>query len=120
MLPFSTDSLEITIREFSNYYIRKYGREKYEKVLRKTRESNKLAALDGKSIRERSAPSSMDFLAVINTIPYFIFSSQETCALAAISAISLWNEKINSKYFFCDSYELDSKARTVFNLLKLS
>lgn len=118
-MEFLANSLEEIIDGFSNEYIRHNGVDKFKKVYDKVNSSNKLAELDGKSLRLRQAPTAHDFLTTINTMPYFIFSSQYTCALGALFAIKLWDERINRLYNFNSSLELRNKAIAIFEILKL-
>lgn len=118
-MEFLANSLEEIIDGFSNEYIRHNGVDKFKKVYDKVNSSNKLAELDGKSLRLRQAPTAHDFLTTINTMPYFIFSSQYTCALGALFAIKLWDERINRLCNFNSSLELRNKAIAIFEILKL-
>ncbi|UBD69840.1 hypothetical protein NXV86_27560 [Bacteroides sp. BFG-257] len=118
-MEFLANTLEEIIDGFSNEYIRHNGVEKFKKVYDKVSNSNKLAELDGRSLRLRLAPTAHDFLTALHTIPYFIFSSQYTCALGALFAIKLWDEKVNRRYQLNSSLELRNKAIAVLEILKL-
>lgn len=118
-MEFLANTLEEVIDGFSNEYIRHNGVEKFKKVYDKVCNSNKLAELYGKSLQLELAPTAHDFLTTLNTTPYFIFSSQYTCASGALFAIKLWDEKVNRLYHFNSSLELRNKAITILEILKL-
>lgn len=118
-MEFPANTLDEIIDGFSNEYIRHNGVDKFKKVYDKVSNSNKLAELDGRSLRLQVAPTSHDFLSTINSMPYFMFSSQYTVALGTLFAIKLWNEKINRLYHFNTSVELRYKALSVFEILKI-
>lgn len=105
--------------EYRSYYINKNGISKYNKVHDNIQKSNKVSMLDGVSIRMKQAPTAKDYLNTLNTIPYFMFSGNETCALGAIIAIKLWNERVNQTYCFATNAELSHKVESVFKFLKL-
>lgn len=119
MLPFTPTTLEETFKNFSSYYIAHNGLDKYNKIYEKVQKSDKIAVLDGWSIRNKQAATAKDYLATINSIPYFIFASSETCALAAIMAIRLWSERINKVYHFVTEEELSTKIQSIFRILKI-
>lgn len=118
-MEFLANTLEEIIDGFSNEYIRHKGVDKFKKVYDKVCSSNKLAELVGKSLQLRLAPTAHDFLTALNTTPYFIFSSQYTCALGALFAIKLWDEQVNRLYHLSSSFDLRNKAIAVLEILKL-
>lgn len=118
-MEFPANTLEEIIDGFSNEYINHNGVDKFKKVYDKISSSNRLAELDGKSLRLHIAPTAHDFLSTINSVTYFIFSSQPTVALGALFAIKLWDEKVNRLYHFNTPIELRDKAIAVFEILKL-
>lgn len=119
MLPYSISSLESTFSSYSEYYIFKYGHDKYEKIERKLILSNKLAELNGVSIQMNGVPTARDFLSVINSIPYFMFAGTDTTILACLFAIKLWDERINKTYHLATRHTLDDKVYSLFNMFGL-
>lgn len=105
---------------YKNYFIKKNGIAKFQKVEEKILSSKDLAKLHNESIRDKEAPTQADFGAVINQIGYFIFAGGETIAMAQLIAIKHWDEKINSVYSLCTESGLLHKAESVLNRWKIS
>lgn len=110
---------DIIYNDYANRYIELDGRDKYEKVYRKIITSEKMGGVFGRALHHNIAPTAMDILSCIHTIPYFIFQGTPTCALAALIAIAQWNERINSVYNLCTEREVAEKAKAVFRILKM-
>lgn len=110
---------ESIYEDYAARYIHFNGQEKYEKIYRKVSSSEKISGLFGRALHYNSAPTAMDILSCINTMPYFIFQGTPTCAMAALMVIVLWNEKINQAYHLCTDRELAEKAQSVFSILKM-
>lgn len=79
-----------------NFYLRKHGRDKYEKVLKKISESEKVMELFNTSYQLKLSLTYMDFGATINKIMWFFFQSNDTQALAILAMASFWNVNVNS------------------------
>lgn len=78
-----------------NFYLRKHGRDKYEKVLQKISESDKVQKLFEVSYTQGLALTYMDMGATLNGIMWFFFQSNETQTLAILAMFSFWDVNIN-------------------------
>lgn len=89
-------SLEEILKHYiSNFYLRKHGRDKAEKVLYKVSDSSKMKVLYNTSVQKEIAPNYVDFCSVINGMMYFMFQSNSTQALAVLAAAITWDKKVN-------------------------
>lgn len=108
-------SLEQILKHYiQNFYLRKHGRDKAEKVLYKVSESPKMNKLFAQSAIQGVAPNYMDFGSVINEMMYFMFQSNETQALAVLAAAIAWDKKVNNHGFIKDEYDLRNDAIKIF------
>ena len=55
----------------------------------------------------------------LHTIPYFIFQSSYTCAMAALIVIRIWHNNYNADFSKCSFEQLVDKMNMVFSLLKI-
>ena len=104
---------------YKNYYIRKNGQAKFNTVQEKILRSNKMAQINGLSIRDKIAPTRVDVSSYIHEIPYFIFAGVETVAMAEFVAIKNWNEEINTIYNLCTDHELFFKGEAILKGWKI-
>ena len=86
---------EILKHYIKNFYLRKHGSNKVEKVLNKISGSSKIKNLFEQSASQRIAPNYVDFGSVINEMFYFFFQSNSTQALAVLAAAIAWNKQVN-------------------------
>jgi len=86
---------EILKHYIQNFYLRKHGRDKAEKVLYKVSDSSKIKKLFEQSLKQRVAPNYVDFGSVINEMIYFMFQSNSTQVLAVLAAAIAWNKQVN-------------------------
>ena len=86
---------EILKHYIKNFYLRKYGSDKAEKVLNKVSYSSKMKKLFDLSLRRRVTPNYIDFGSVINEILYFMVQSNRTQALAVLAAAIAWDKQVN-------------------------
>jgi len=86
---------EILKHYIQNFYLRKHGRDKAEKVLYKVSDSSKIKKLFEQSAKQGIAPNYVDFGSVINEMMYFMFQSNSTQALAVLAAAIAWDKQIN-------------------------
>lgn len=78
-----------------NFYLRKYGRDKVEKVLYKVSDSSKMNDLIKESKIRGIAPNYIDFGSVVNEIMWFMIQSNRTQALGVLAAAITWDQKVN-------------------------
>lgn len=119
MLPYTISTLDNTYMSFRTYYISKYGISKFEKVESKVLFSNKMATLNGLSIQMSSVPTARDFVTAISSMTYFMFAGNDTTILACLTAIKLWDERINKTYHLATRHTLDAKVYSLFNMFGL-
>ena len=93
-----------------SYYIREFGERKFKTILDKVMTSNKISGLISTAKYKAVPPGSKDFLYCLNEIPYFIFSSGQTQAVAALIALQRWNEEVNSQQFLLNLEGLQLRA----------
>jgi hypothetical protein len=96
-------------------YIREFGERKFNTVLEKIMTSNKISGLISTAKFKGLPPGSKDFLYSLNEIPYFIFATGQTQAVAALLALQRWHEEVNVIQFLLS--EDDLKLRAI-NILK--
>lgn len=119
MLPYIISTQEETFKTYSDYYIWKNGRKKYEKVKEKVLFSNSIAQLNGISLQMNGMPTARDFLSAVKSTTYFMFAGQDATILACLLAINLWNEKINKVYKFAQQSIINNNVRGVFKMFGL-
>jgi len=86
---------EILKHYIQNFYLRKHGRDKAEKVLYKVSDSSKMKKLFDQSAKQGIAPNYVDFGSVINEMMFFMFQSNSTQALAVLAAAIAWDKQVN-------------------------
>ena len=101
-------------------YSREYGEIKFKKIFEKVMTSNKISGLISTVKYKGLPPGSKDFLYCLNEIPFFIFSSNKTQALAALIALQRWNEEVNSQEFLLSEDGLRLRALNILNESKVS
>jgi hypothetical protein len=77
-------------------YIKEFGERKAKAINEKVMTSNKISGLISKSKYERLPISAKAYLYTLNSIPYFIFSSGQTQALAAFLSLDRWHVEVNN------------------------
>ncbi len=105
---------------YKNYFIKKNGTLKFQKIEEKIHTSKSIAQLHGLTIQKKIVPTQADFGATINQMTYFIFAGGETIAMAQLIAIKYWNEEINTVYGLCAESMLAHKAEAALNYWKIS
>lgn len=113
---FNSDlSLEEIISDFvSNFYLKKHGSNKVDKIRSKVLNSSKIASIDAFSIQGKVVPNHIDFGSAINETLWFMFQSNETQALAVLIAAYEWKKRINDVYHFGSELEVRNKAINIF------
>ena len=108
-------SLEEILKHYiKNFYLRKHGSDKAEKVLYKVSESDKMNKLFADSARQGIAPNYVDFGSVINSMMFFMFQSNETQALAILAAAITWDRKVNFGGLLKDEFDLRNDTIKIF------
>lgn len=107
------------INDYCERYISINGKSKHDKVLNKIYNSEKIANLFWECERRRIVPTAKDILTCVHTIPYFIFQSSNTCALAALIAIKIWHDNFDADFSRCSFEQLVDKINSVFSILNL-
>lgn len=105
---------EIISDYLNNFYHKKHGTNKSDKVRRKVLDSTKIAAIDAFSIQQRVIPGCLDFGAALNETMWFMIQSNETQALGVLIAASEWEKRVNRVYYFGSSEEVRNKALRIF------
>lgn len=105
---------EIMNHYIKNFYLRKYGKDKVEKILHKVSESTQLKDLFDESLKREIALNHNDFGALINEMFYFVYQSNETQALAIIAAAIAWNKQVNYSVGLKDEKAVRDDAIKVF------
>ena len=109
-------TLEKILKHYiSNFYLRKHGRDKAEKVLYKVSDSSKMNSLFNTSVQKGIAPNYMDFGSVINEMMYFMFQSNSTQALAVLAAAIAWDKKVNRFAQYKSARDLRDDTLKIFN-----
>jgi hypothetical protein len=91
-------------------YIKEFGERKFHSVFEKIWTSRKINELIQVSIEKKAPPGSMDYLYIINEIPFFIFSRGQTQAIGALIALQKWHEEVNLKYLIISEEGLKIRA----------
>lgn len=101
-----------------NAFIYEKGRNKFDTLYQKVKNSSILAKLEGMSIHGRQAPSAKDFCVLATNIWYIsIKFDQKTNEMGALIALKIWKEQINDVYQLASDYELYTKAVSISNQL---
>lgn len=107
----SSLSLNEIIEDFiKSQYLKKHGSDKVEKIIKVIVNSSRIAAIDAFSIQQRVVPNYMDFGAAINSVPWFMFQSNETQALGVLITAREWASRVNRVYHFGSDREIRDKA----------
>ncbi len=108
-------SLDEIISDYlTNFYHKKHGSNKSDKVKQKVLNSTKVASIDSFSIQQRVVPNYVDFGSAINETFWFMIQSNETQALGVLIAASEWEKRVNNVYHFGSSVEVRNKAIKIF------
>lgn len=119
MLPYIISTQEETFKSYSDYYIWKNGRKKYEKVKEKVLFSSSIAQLNGISLQMNGMPTARDFLSAVKSTTYFMFAGQDTTILACLMTINLWEEKVNKVYRIAQQNSIDNNVKGLFRMFGL-
>ncbi len=99
-------------------YIKKYGERRLKKVFEKVMTSNKISGMISTSNYRMISLGSKDFIYCLNEIPYFMFSSGQTQAVAALIALHRWNQEVNSHQHLISNDGLQLRAVNILEELK--
>lgn len=96
------------------FYCLTHGRNDVEKVLKTIISSSKIDSIMEESSRRGVVPTHTDYLSTICSMLKFMFSSNDTQILAAISAAVRWDIEVNSKLDLVSQEELKQEMIKVF------
>lgn len=105
---------EILSHYVENYYYRKHGKDKYEKILTKLSESDNVKKLFEHSYKQKLAINNVDFGCAINGTMWFMLQSNETQVVAIMVMALIWNEKVNKHLHLISYKDLRDDILTVF------
>lgn len=81
---------------YKEAFINQYSIGKFEKLYKKVNESNALMKLTGLTVNMGLPPTSTDFFASANTIPYVMSRfSNKASVMASLIELKIWNETVN-------------------------
>lgn len=101
-------------------YIREFGERKFNSILNRVMTSNKISGMISTLKFNALPPGSKDFLYCLNSIPYFMFSSGQSQALAAILGLQRWNEEVNSHQYLLNEEGLKLRAINILEESKIT
>ena len=89
-------------------YIMAKGQDKYSTLYDKVKESDAFAKFCGLTVQKGVPPIPQDFITCVTSI-WYVFSKfdQATNTMAALIALKLWNDKVNSKYHLVMDYQVN-------------
>lgn len=96
---------------FIELYAAEYGMKKAEVIYNKVRFSSKMAKYIDHLKTQKLDPGVDGFLAILNSIPYFIFSKGETLCMGALIAINKWLEVVEYTPFMPSEERLHQIVR---------
>lgn len=96
------------------FYCLTHGRNDVEKILKTIVSSSKIDGIIEASSRRGVVPTHTDYLSTICSMLKFMFSSNDTQILAAISAALRWDIEVNSKQQLISQEELKQEMIKVF------
>ena len=105
---------DILTHYVENFYLRKYGKDKYEKIQKKLSDSGKVRSLFEESYQKKLAINYVDFCTTVNSIMWFMIQSNETQAVAVLAMASLWNKKVNSHLHLTSERAMRDDALKIF------
>lgn len=97
-----------------NYYFRKHGKDKFDKILTKLAESEKVKNLFALSYKKMVAINNVDFCATLNETMWFMLQSNETQAVAVLVMALLWNNNVNSHLNLISEKDLRDDVLKIF------
>lgn len=116
----SSLTLEEVLHHYvENFYFRKHGRDKFDKILKKLSESSKVRSLFDESYQKRLALNNVDFGATVNSIMWFMIQSNETQAIAVLAMALFWNTNVNSHLYLKTDRELRDDALMIFKKFQI-
>lgn len=107
---FISRTFEGTFEEYKDYFIKRNGYEKYNKVCDKIIGSSKLRSLIDMSKFRQVIPSETDFSIAVTSTFYFSFRGFEVTAMAVLISIKQWNDEVNSSLFLCSDDRINAIA----------
>lgn len=99
-------------------YLLVNGERKFQTVLDKVMTSNKVSGLISTSRYKMARLDGKTILACLHEIPYFMFSRNETMALAGLLALTRWNAEANLYAALADDDRLLEIARFIVTELR--
>jgi hypothetical protein len=103
---------------FTKTYVNDLGEAKYIKIAEKILTSNKMSNLLSRSRYQNIAVAPKDLLHTINSIPYFMFTSNRNQALAGLLALQRWNNDVNIGFTLANEETLKRMAIEIIKELK--
>jgi hypothetical protein len=110
---------EVLQHYVENFYFRKHGRDKFDKILKKLSDSNKVHSIFNESYNKKLALNNVDFGAIVNEILWFVFQSNDTQAVAVLALALLWNTNVNSHLYLKSEREVRDDALKIFQSFQI-
>lgn len=106
--------MEENFNEFIESYLIEYkksfGEIKFNKILEKVQNSEKIKRLIIHTLVNRLTITPTVILATLNELPYFMFSKAETLATGAILVLIWWVTEVNETIYIATDEELKNIA----------
>ena len=120
MLNMESKTYEEIMESFMVYYRNKYGQEKIKTIYEKVMTSDKISGLISKARFRGFPPGSQDYVLVVSSIPYFMFASSQTLAMASLFSLSKWDGEANANNEYLNDSGMKLRAMNIINELKVS
>lgn len=109
---------EILEHYTEKFYLKRYGRNKVEKILSKVSNSRQMNDLFLRSIQLRRMPREIDFSSVVNLL--YPFSSNRTHAVAVLAAAVDWDQKVNNFHLIGFIIDLRDEILNIFERYQMA
>lgn len=107
---FISKTFDETFEEYKDYFIKRNGYMKYNKVCDNIIGSSKLRSLIDMSKFRQVVPSETDFSIAVTSTFYFSFRGFEVTAMAVLISIKHWNDEVNSLLYLCPDDRVNAIA----------
>ena len=103
------NTYKVVVEDYKRRYISENGESKYDKIVKKIKNSNTFASALRQSTNNNHALLAGDFKIISDAAMSFM-SGPKTSIMGQLIALDIWNDRCNTNYRFLNENELVSVA----------
>lgn len=106
-------SYDEILESFFTEFKERYGQVKFDKYIKKIATSKRVNLIMKSTNNIGRAPTSNEFLGVVNTTGFFFNATGIKLAVATLMAVLYWHEKVNDYREYLDADDMNRLARNI-------